>query len=65
MGGRPPQTPRDAEFWDRVAEVVELYTRRLRADAMVSSLVGKTTRPPLSGGARVSAGGGAASLRRL
>ena len=41
-----PQTPRDAEFCARVAEVVERYTRRRRADARVLSLEEKTSLPP-------------------
>jgi transposase len=41
-----PQTPRDVEFCVRVAEVVALYTRRLRADEMVLSLDEKTSLQP-------------------
>lgn len=41
-----PRTPRDAEFYARVAEVVELYTRPLRSDEMVLSVDEKTSRQP-------------------
>lgn len=39
-------TPRDAEFCARVTEVVELYTRRLRADEMVLCVDEKTSLQP-------------------
>ncbi len=41
-----PHTPRDAEFCARVAEVVELYTRRLRPDEMVLCVDEKTSLQP-------------------
>lgn len=41
-----PDTPRDAEFYARVAEVVDLYTRLLRADERVLCLDEKTSLQP-------------------
>jgi transposase len=41
-----PQTPRDAEFCTRVAEVVELYTRRLRVGEMGLCVDEKTSLQP-------------------
>jgi transposase len=41
-----PRTPRDAEFCARVTEVVDLYTRRLRADEMVLCIDEKTSLQP-------------------
>lgn len=41
-----PHPPRDAEFCTRVAEVVELYTRRLRVGEMVLCVDEKTSLQP-------------------
>jgi transposase len=41
-----PNTPRDAEFYARVSEVVTLYTRRLRTHEMVLCLDEKTSLQP-------------------
>lgn len=41
-----PHTPRDAQFCTQVAEVVELYTRRLRADELVLCVDEKTSLQP-------------------
>jgi hypothetical protein len=41
-----PHTPRDAEFYARVAEVVDLYTRSLQTDARVLCLDETTSLPP-------------------
>ena len=41
-----PHTPRDAEFCTRVAEVVALYTRRLRVGEMVLCVDEKTSLQP-------------------
>jgi transposase len=41
-----PHTPRDAQFYARAAEVVDLYTRLLRADALVLCVDEKTSLQP-------------------
>ena len=44
--GLSPHSPRAAEFWARVAAVVDLDTRRLRADARVLCVEEQPSRPP-------------------
>jgi hypothetical protein len=44
--GLSPNTPRDAQFWARVTEVVDLYTCPLRDDDMVLCLDEKTSLQP-------------------
>jgi hypothetical protein len=41
-----PKHPRDAAFYATVAELIDLYTRRLRADELVLSLDEKTSLQP-------------------
>jgi transposase len=41
-----PKTPRDAAFYATVSELIELYTRPLRADEMVLSMDEKTSLQP-------------------
>jgi DDE superfamily endonuclease len=41
-----PKQPRDAAFYATVSELIELYTRPLRADEIVRSVDAKTSLPP-------------------